>query len=233
MPRKKCNKNKMAKIKGTAKQKKIKIELTFLGLFLWSLFFLFLLAWVFVLGIFAERGVLSGALPEIENPFNRTRSTDNTNEELKDQKPDEDPAFNFYNTLENKKNEIKRKSIPRMEKGPSQAITLSRDETDEPSVRSMSDEKEERKQAKPLSEVGQGFFSVQIASVTATEGAQRLVKELVDKDYDAYYYSTTVNGKITYRIMCGRFSKRSEAVWCLNKLKRDTGYKGFIVKIGK
>ena len=221
----------MAKKKGTTKQKKIKIEFTTLGFFLWSLFFLFLLAWVFVLGIFAERGVLSGVLPELGNPFKKTVNTENKNEEIEYKKPDEDHAFNFYDNLENKKNEVKRKNIPGREKEPSQAITLSRNESDEPTVRQTPNEKDEKEHTKPLPEVGQGFFSVQIASVSATEGAERLVKELVDKGYDAYYYSTTVNGKITYRIMCGRFSKRSDAVWCLNKVKRDTGYKGFIVKI--
>jgi len=57
----------MANKKGSKKIKKIKIELTPLSLFLWSIFLLFLLAWVFVLGILVERDML----PDLGNPFKK------------------------------------------------------------------------------------------------------------------------------------------------------------------
>ena len=80
----------------------------------------------------------------------------------------------------------------------------------------------------------QEYFSVQIASISDLERAKNLVKELVDQDYDAYYYTAVVNGKRTYRILCGRFQERSDAAECLNRLKRDTTYKrGYIVKVDK
>jgi len=224
----------MAKKKGKKKPVKIKIELTPLSIFLWSLFLLFMLGWVFVLGILAGRGLLPGAIPEIENPLKKLRGTVSQNEEYEYKKPKKDPAFNFYDNLENKKNEVKNKSLPPKEKEPTQKITLSRDEKTYPSERSKSGEVSREGQNEPLSEaVLRDYFSVQIASVTVPERAQKLVKELVDQDYDAYYYSAAVNGKRTFRIMCGRFTKRSDALECLNKLKKETGYKGFIVKFDK
>jgi septal ring-binding cell division protein DamX len=218
----------MANKKGSKKIKKIKIELTPLSLFLWSLFLLFLLAWVFLLGILVARDML----PDFRNPFKKSGETTSQNEEY--EKPKKDPVFNFYDHLESKKNEVKRRSIPRKEKEPDQEITLSRNETADSSENSKPAELNKEEQIKPLSKAAlQDYFSVQIAAVSIPERAQKLVKELVDQDYDAYYYSATINGKTTYRIMSGRFSKRSDAVVCLKKLKKDTGYKGFIVKFGK
>lgn len=219
----------MAKKKSSKKPTKIKIELTPLAIFLWSLFLLFLLAWVFVLGVLAGKGLLPGAIPELKNPLKNLRETVSPNEGYEYKKSEEDTAFNFYDNLESKKNEVKKKNSPPKEKAPPQKITLSRDVTTSPSERS-----ESRKKIEPLPEVVlQDYFSVQISSVSVPERAQKLAKELVDQDYDAYYYSATVNGKKTYRIMCGRFTKRSDAVECLNKLKKETGYKGFIVKFDK
>ena len=120
------------------------------------------------------------------------------------------------------------------EKTSSQAITLSRDEPAEKPEESKSGTTTTEKQKVPIKEfTPKGIFSVQVASVSTAERAQILTKELVDRNYDAYYYSATVNGKKTYRIMCGKFTKRSDAVMCLNKLKINTGYKGFIVKVDK
>ena len=218
----------MAKKKQSKKSQKIKIELTPFSIFLWSLFLLFLLAWVFVLGILAGRGLLPGTMP---NPLKKLKQTVNQKEEYEYKEPKKDPAFVFYDNLESKKNEVKRRSIPPREKESSQKITLSRDEEAPVSEKPKSGEISEDKPL-PATQL-QDFFSVQIASVSDSGRAETLVKELVDQDYDAYYYSATVNGKKTYRIMCGRFSRRSEAVMCLNKLKRDTGYKGFIVKVDK
>ena len=212
----------------------MKIELTPFSTFLWSLFLLFLLAWVFVLGILAGRGLLPGTISGFENPFKKFKEAVSQKEEYEYKKPEEDPKFNFYDNLESKKNEVKRKIFPPKENTPSQEITLSRDESVEKAEPIKSAEKDKDKQKESVPEVlPQGIFSVQIASLSEPERAQKLTKELVDQDYDAYYYSATVDGKKIYRIMCGKFEKRSDAVMCLNKLKINTGYKGFIVRVDK
>lgn len=213
----------------------MKIELTPFSTFLWSLFLLFLLSWVFVLGILAGKGLLPGAISGIENPFKKFKESLTQKEAYKYKKPDEDLKLNFYDNLESKKNEVKKKITIPKENTPSQQITLSRGEKDEKAEESKPAETVREKQYAPVPEVvPQGVFSVQLASVSTPESAQRVTKELVDKDFDAYYYSATVDGKKIYRIMCGRFEKRSDAVLCLNRLKLNTGYKkGFIVKVEK
>ena len=225
----------MTKKKGSKKPKKIKIELTTLSLFLWSLFFLFLLAWVFVLGILAGRGLLPGSMSGLENPFKKLKTAVDQKEEYEYKRPEEDPAFVFYDNLENKKNEVKRRSIPPRKEDLPRKITLSRDDTAAPPEKPKSGESTGEKRNEALPEVAlQEYFSVQIASISDLKRAKSLVKELVDQDYDAYYYTAVVNGKKTYRIMCGRFQKRNDAAECLNRLKRDTAYKrGYIVKVDK
>ncbi|MGD9158209.1 MAG: SPOR domain-containing protein [Desulfobacteraceae bacterium] len=225
----------MAKKKSSKKPKKIKIELTPFSLFLWSLFFLFLLAWVFVLGILAGRGLLPGSMSGLENPFKKLKAATDQKEEYEYKRPEEDPAFVFYDNLESKKNEVKRRTIPQRKKDPPQEITLSRDDTAISPEKPKSGGSTGEKQKEALPEVAlQEYFSVQIASISNIERAKNLVKELVDQDYDAYYYTAVVNGKRTFRIMCGRFQKRGDAAECLNRLKRDTVYKrGYIVKVDK
>ena len=63
----------MTQNKESKKPKKIKIELTPFSTFLWSLFLLFLLAWVFVLGILAGRGLLPGTISGPGNPFKKVK----------------------------------------------------------------------------------------------------------------------------------------------------------------
>ena len=122
--------------KTSKKIKKIKLELTLLSIFLWSHFALFLLGWVFALGILAGRGLLPGSISEIGNPLKKFRGKVTQNRDFEYKKPEEeDPAFNFYDNLESKKNEVKKKSLPPKEKETSQAITLSRGEADYSSER--------------------------------------------------------------------------------------------------
>ena len=222
----------MAK-KESKKANKIKIELTSLSIFLWSLFMFFLLAWVFFLGILAGRGMLPEEISEMENPFKKLKDTVIQKEEYEYKKPEKDPAFAFYDNLESKKSEVKNESLPPKEEDPPRKITLSRDEATDTAAGPKSTDREKPEVPLPAAAI-QDFFSVQIASVSSPDRAKKVVKDLVNKDYDAYYYSATVNGKGIYRIMCGKFSVRSNAVECLNRLKKDTPYKkGFIVKVDR
>jgi cell division septation protein DedD len=222
----------MAK-KESKKANKIKIELSSFSIFLWSLFIFFLLAWVFFLGVLAGRGMLPEEISELENPFKKLKDTVTQKGEYEYKKPEKDPAFAFYDNLESKKSEVKKENIPPKEKDPPREITLSRDETTDTAAGQKPLEKDREKPEVPLPAAApQDFFSVQIASVSNPDSAKKVVKELVNQDYDAYYYSATVNGKGIYRIMCGKFSIRSNAVEYLNRLKKDTRYKkGFIVKV--
>jgi cell division septation protein DedD len=83
----------------------------------------------------------------------------------------------------------------------------------------------------PLEREAGEHYSVQIAAISDLTKAEETIKSLVDRGYDAYYYAATVNGKKTFRIMCGRFSIRSDAVQYHLRLKNELGYNGFISKV--
>lgn len=74
-------------------------------------------------------------------------------------------------------------------------------------------------------------YSVQIAAISDLKKAEEMIKDLDARGYDAYYYAATVNGKKTFRIMCGRFYDRNDAVKYHSRLKSEMGYNGFISKV--
>ncbi len=104
--------------------------------------------------------------------------------------------------------------------------TGSADEQKEPGYSSPS------KELPPEREIVAGeHYSVQIAAISDLTKAKETVKDLVDRGYDAYYYAATVNSKKTFRIMCGRFNDRNDAVQYHSRLKNELGYNGFISKV--
>jgi cell division septation protein DedD len=73
-----------------------------------------------------------------------------------------------------------------------------------------------------------GFFTIQLASLTEKEKAQKMIDRLIYLGYPAYYYDVQVKGKTYYRVRCGRFKKRNEAAAYAVRLEGDAGIKGFI-----
>lgn len=72
-------------------------------------------------------------------------------------------------------------------------------------------------------------FSVQVASVQESRGAERLVEQLRRKGYQAYQIRSEVTGKgVWYRIRVGAFEDRGAAEKMLARLKGDK-YGGMVV----
>lgn len=224
----------MTKKKDKKKIKKIKFELSLVSMVLWGAFLIFLLGWVFILGIFVGRGFLPESISNISVLNKQVQKPLKIDEQEKgDHKTSkEEPELYFYKKLASKKNEVKRNSISKKKKNISQEIKLFKDESYKRPVGHEASEIKNTIKKKQSPELPlEGTYSVQVASLSSQKTAAKLKKELVDQGYDAYYYAATVRGKTTYRIMCGRFSRHSSALEYLAKLKRDTGYKGFVKKV--
>ena len=74
-----------------------------------------------------------------------------------------------------------------------------------------------------------GHFSVQVASVQESRGAEQLVEQLRKKGYQAYQIRSEVAGKgVWYRIRVGAFGDRGAAEKMLARLKGDK-YGGMVV----
>jgi cell division septation protein DedD len=122
--------------------------------------------------------------------------------------------------------------VPKEEKTPQGPDSLN-DSNSEPQgeTQTVSSEVEAPVRTEPLAEQPVEHYSVQIAAIVDKGMAEKMAKELVDRGYDAYYYAATINGRKTYRIMCGKFTDRSEALKYHERLKNEFGYNGFISKV--
>jgi len=82
--------------------------------------------------------------------------------------------------------------------------------------------------AVPAAKTGPGKYTIQLAAIAERAKAEKTVKQLKEKGFDAYYYETKVKKKTLYRIRCGKFTDRAEAVKTALKLQEKTGLKGYV-----
>ncbi len=233
--------------KKTKKQKKYKFELTPLSALFWGIFLIILLTWIFVLGILVGRGFLPGSvstISDLKNQVKKLQTIVGKKEEYEDIKPadeNKDPELAFYEKLNSKKDEVKRTKLPEKKEEATDEITLFREppekeitEPEQEKTKAEIDtaEKKDDSKAKAPPSISSGQqFTVQILSTVEREKAEKETKSLVDRGYDAYYYTAEVRGTTYYRIRCGRFEDRESALEYSRKLEKETGYKGFVARV--
>ena len=230
-------------------KKKYQIEMTSLSVFLWGFCLFFLLGWIFLLGILVGRGFLPATVPgisELKDQVNKLQEmiTSNKNSGTKpNKKEDQDPKLAFYERLSNKKDEAKTGGAPErkgetLQKGTGGAKSQTAQEGKPEGRPANSRIETTRKDGAPslqgrpdsVSPHG-GQFTVQLASLEEKSGAERMIRSLGEKGYDAYYYEAEVRGKTYYRIRCGRFTNREEADAFARKLAKTAGMKGFVTDV--
>lgn len=220
--------NKTQKKKGW----KYRIDLGPVSIILWGIFILFFMAWIFILGIFVGRGFVPGKITDIseikgeitklKNPIEADVSPDTYSAPSDDSKETE-PELAFYDRLTSKKDEAKyirkteanetKRTVP-----PASGLTEIQDSSSD-NLRPSGDS---------AVKSGSGRYTIQVASIAELANAEKTVKQLLEKGYDAYYYETIIKGKKYYRIRCGKFSDRAEAQVYLLRLEEKTGLKGYV-----
>jgi cell division septation protein DedD len=225
-------------------RRRYRIEVTSVTLFLWGFCLLFFVAWIFVLGVLVGRGFLPGAdsaltdlksqVSKLQEVMARSKRTDQ--EVQKREAIDEKLAF--YEKLESKKDETKRKEQvgSDVKEGLEQK---SNDPVEMVKVASPEREKETGAGPKKPGEgvvptappAGKGAYTLQIASLEDRQKAENMVKGLKPRGYDAYFYEVSVKGKLYYRVRCGRFMTREKARDHASKLLKETGIRGLVRKI--
>jgi cell division protein FtsN len=192
------------------------IELTSFSAMLWGVFLFFLLIWVFVLGILVGRGFLPGTMTtitELREQIKRLQDIVNKEESYDVKAPgetDSAPELAFYEKLAGKKEEIKNSWEP---------------ETEHNTV-----QEEEQKPSRPPPPPDV-LYTVQIASIGDKAKAEKMVIDLIDKGYDAYSYETDIKGNKYYRIRCGKFQSREEALNYAQRLEEQEGFEGFVSRV--
>jgi cell division septation protein DedD len=230
----------MAKKKtGSAKKKKgIVINITPFSSLLWAAGFLFVLTWVFILGFFVGRGFLPEkvtAFSDMKTRVKRIQSMINRKQPIEEsgkEKEEEDPKLAFYERLSSKKNEVKtpwkgqingdtkKRRVPSLKGN----IASPQDKPDTSSPKSIA----EKDLAGSPSDL---FYTVQLASLRDPNSAGVLVDRLNDKGYAVYYYEVKVEGRIYYRVRCGRYATKEEAEKDSRRLEKNEGIKGFVTTL--
>lgn len=186
-------------------KKRYTFQLTLSFLLLLSICLVFVLVWVFSLGIMVGRGFLPSAI-EAFSSVNEEVTNDEEDKEIDHTRPIREEELIFYNRLISKKEETKK------------------------GVRSSHVLKDKDKKAKveQLKEEIRSY-SVQVAALKDKGKAEKMVERLVRLGYPAYYYQTLINDVMYYRIRCGPFQKIEEANKSAKRLANNEGFKPFIV----
>ena len=186
-------------------KKRYTFQLTLSFLLLLSICLVFVLVWVFSLGIMVGRGFLPSAI-EAFSSVNEEVTNDEEDKEIDHARPIREEELIFYNRLISKKEETKER------------------------VRSSHVLKDKDKEAKveQLKEEIRSY-SVQVAALKDKGKAEKMVERLVRLGYPTYYYQTLINDVMYYRIRCGPFQKSEEANKSAKRLADNEGFKPFIV----
>jgi cell division septation protein DedD len=146
-------------------------------------------------GTFAERGK---TLAELKNQIQKLQEMVGKKDtsELEEIKAlQKDSKFAFYDALSSKK-------------APAPPVA----QTPQPKSPKPTDAKSEsvKKPDTPSPDAGQ--YVVQVASLDQEKEALKMVNRLKNKGYPAYQYKIFIKGRSYYRVRCGTFKSRAEAV---------------------
>lgn len=180
-------------------------QLTLSSLLFLSIGLVFILAWVFALGIMVGRGFLPSAI----DTFSSIKEKFAKNEEKKKTehvRPIKEEELTFYKHLVEKKERTKKKLL---------------------SNHSLKDQDVRTKVEQLKKDLRN--YSVQVAALKDKRKTEKMVERLTRSGYPAYYCQTLVNDEIYYRIRCGPFPELEDVRKCAKRLADEEGFKPFIV----
>jgi septal ring-binding cell division protein DamX len=224
-------------------KRKFRFEMTPLSLCLGGLVLVFLMAWIFALGILAGRGfVPSAAISDLKGQIERLQgmiSSGKTSGRPSDtgaaKEPEPDPKLAFYEKLSGKKEEAKRKAPGEENEGEKKGEIVAK--KIEPAKKSPL---EAEKKGVEVPEIpreagkagpGSGQFTVQLASLVDKGKAEQMARGLTGRGYDAYLGVAEVKGQSYYRVRCGRFKTREEAAGYAKRIEKETGTKAIVSRV--
>ena len=195
--------------------KRYHFELSRTSIFLWGLGVFVLLAWIFTLGVLAGRGLLPGGvktLAELKIQIGKLQQmiSKKDRSELKRIKElQKDPKFAFYDELSGKKSDAVKKpsSFPKRRK------------------------KDLKKHEESKGEKALTKYIVQVASLDSEAKATKMVDRLKGQGYPAYSYKVFIKGRKYYRVRCGVFKTKVEAISIRKRLAINEKLNGLVRKV--
>lgn len=248
----------MSKRINPLKKSKHQIELSSTSLVFWVVCILFVMGWIFVLGVLVGRGFLPAntAIADLKAQVTKLQEMVARNKRA-DQKPqakeDIDSKLGFYDKLESKK-EDKRKPFPEPPPEPAKSeravkppdTTLADVKADiakkdgsakKPDAvkTAASDKKAKGSSAEPVKAAdkpsGSFRYAIQVAALDEKPKAEDMVRKLSERGVEAYLQEAVVKGKTYYRVRCGKFVSKEEAGTYGQNLPKEAGTSWRIVNV--
>jgi len=200
------------------KKKAFRVELSGAGLAMWCGVVFILLAWSFVLGILVGRGSIPEKLKHLAALKKELAMLDqkefgskqpNSITDNSDASPDVEKLDFFQKLAEKKEDKILVTEAPRTKK-----LTGNTSDT--------------RRTAANIA--NRVHYTVQVASFDSRQKASNLVQKLIRKGLSAYYVSAETKKGRYFRVRCGDYGSREEALSQLETIRVATGLKGFVCK---
>lgn len=189
--------------------------------------------WMFVLGVFVGRNTVPVKfdIPKIQDKLNKlTQSANETQKRFAIDSLSEDNKIDFEFHEELQKNESntvadKLTNKPKVETPAKVVLNDKKEETKEKTVEKIV----EKKPLPEKNEIKEGF-TVQVASLKDIKDAEKIVRRLIKKGYQAYTVSGTIPEKgMWHRVRVGVFKNKEKALDVLNKLKQEK-FKPILIK---
>lgn len=220
--------------------KRFRIEATPLSVFLWGFFILFLMAWIFVLGIFVGRGFvpsavtaisdLKGQIEKLQGMISTNKVPPRSSESGVRRESEPDPKLSFHEKLANRKEQVRKKGTPEAKEDPKPEAQgqAKKEEAGGTALPDAGKRAAELKDGSLQEGPAQGQFTVQLASLAEKEKAEQMVKNLNLRGYPAFFNVARVKDRTFYRVRCGKFRNREEAIEYAGRLEREAGFRGIV-----
>jgi cell division protein FtsN len=189
-------------------KKRYTFQFTLSSLLLVSISLIFILGWVFSLGIMVGKGFLPSTIGTLSS-VNEKIAKDEEKGEIDNIMPIKEEELTFYDQLIDKKGIAKKRVLPK---------PPSKDQ----------DRTTKKTKVEQLKEDIRNY-NVQVAALKDEGKTVKMVERLTGLGYPAYYYQTLINGKMYYRIRCGPFPNMGEAKKWAKRLADKEGFKPFII----
>jgi len=189
-------------------KKRYTFRFTLSSLLLLCISLIFVLGWVFSLGIMVGRGFLPGTIDTLSS-INEKIAKDEEEKKIDNLMPIKEEELTFYNQLIYKKDVAKKKVLPK------------------PPSKDQDRTTKKTKVGKLRKDIRN--YNVQVAALKDEGKTVKMVESLTGLGYPAYYYQTLINGEMYYRIRCGPFPNMEEAKKWAKRLADKEGFKPFII----
>jgi len=206
------------------KKKKFRVELSPAGVFLSFLGLIFILGWIFVLGVMVGRGFIPEGVKSIGQMTDQLTRLMTILANDREHSADQNAAVNqqtrleFYDHLSGPDSELEKK-------------TTHVEAPRQPTAPEASGQQHDG--AIEIPKADESSWAVQVASLDSESKAVKLTEKLKKRGYPAFTYRAVVKGSVFHRVRCGPFESRAAAEAAKRSLVEKEKIDAFLTTVGQ